>query len=163
SRTGAESPSHRLAVCPRRQVPAGTATVPVPVRSARRPASTGRCVTPDRPGPTYRPVHSSGAPPERTETLVSLTGTAAPTPGAARTAATVTPASPAELPPGVIMTGALIRVRAADCWVAISVSVPAMSEPAIPTVTRTGAAVAAVRRTAVMALRRASIPVAPAA
>src|SRR5215813_6239861 len=67
SLTGVESASHIVAVWPRRQVPAGTATVPVPVRSARLPATTGRRRTRAMPGPlTYWPVQSSGSP-ERSE------------------------------------------------------------------------------------------------
>src|SRR5262249_62266324 len=89
SLTGVESASHMVAVWPRRQVPAGTATVPVPVRSARLPATTGRLRTRAAPGPlTYWPAQSPRAPGERTETVLSVTGTAAAAPGRAPAGAT---------------------------------------------------------------------------
>src|SRR5262249_27131537 len=154
--------SQMLAVWPRRQLPAGTATVPVPVRSARLPATTGRSRTRAMSGPsTYWPVQSSGSPEERTYTAVSVTGTAAATPGTARIAATVGSASPVPPPPGVMTAGAVIRPAAAPGAVPANVASPASIDPAKPTVSRIGAAVAAVRRTAVTALRRASRPVAP--
>src|SRR5204862_3120772 len=137
---GVESPSHSVAIWPRRQLPAGTATVPVPTRPARLPATTGRLRTRAMSGPlTYWPVQSSGSPEERTYTVVSVTGTAAATPGTARIAATVGSASPGAPSRGVTMAGAVIRLAAAAWPVPLNVPSPASIAPANPTVSRIGA------------------------
>ncbi len=123
---------------------------------------TGSLSRPATAGPlTYRADQSSGPPPLFTYTLLSLTGTAAVTPGTDRIAATVESASPVPLA-AVTITGAVTRLAAAACWVWFSVPVAASSEPAMPTVSRIGAAVATVLRTPATAPRAASMPVAPA-
>jgi len=61
------------------------------------------------------------------------------------------------------MAGAMIRLAAELSSVPVRVSSAASIAPAKPTVSRTGATVDAVRRTAVTALCRASMPAAPGA
>ncbi len=91
---------------------------------------------------------------------MSVTGTAAVTPGTARNAVTTGSAIPAAAP-GTTAASAAMRARAALSVALARVSKAARVAPAMPTVTRIGAAVAAVRRTAVRAPCMASTPAGP--